>query len=178
MKKFLSIAVQLIIGGAVGAIGAALVGRYLPSFETAWAIPMTVLVFVASFLVHIILHEGGHLVCGLLSGYRFVSFRIGSRILIKSKGRYCLKKFNIPGTGGQCLLDPPDVDARGDFPAKLYNLGGGLSNLLFSAAALVLVEATRNPVVAMVLLPFALLGTGLGLLNLIPLKVSGIANDG
>ena len=32
---------------------------------------------VVSYPLHILVHEGGHLIAGLLSGYRFVSFRVG-----------------------------------------------------------------------------------------------------
>ena len=91
---------------------------------------MVLSVFI-SFFLHIILHEGGHLVCGLLSGYRFVSYRAGSIIWVKQGKQIVRKKFSIPGTGGQCLLDPPEPEEDGSFPSLLYNLGGGLSNLLF-----------------------------------------------
>ena len=33
--------------------------------------------FILAYFVSIALHEGGHLVCGLMSGYRFVSYRLG-----------------------------------------------------------------------------------------------------
>ena len=61
---------------------------------------------VLSFWLQAILHEGGHLVCGLLSGYRFLSFRVGSFTLLRQNGRLVLRRFYLPGTGGQCLLEP------------------------------------------------------------------------
>ena len=36
-----------------------------------------------AFILQIVLHEGGHLLFGLLSGYRFVSFRIFNWTLIR-----------------------------------------------------------------------------------------------
>lgn len=100
-----------------------------------WALDpygMTVLLpslacLILSFWLQAILHEGGHLVCGLLSGYRFLSFRVGSFTLLRQNGRLVLRRFYLPGTGGQCLLEPPDGD---EVPFRLYNLGGGLANLL------------------------------------------------
>ena len=65
-----------------------------------------VLVGLAMFL-HSVVHETGHLVFGLLTGYKFVSFRIGSIMLIKESGKLRLKLYNIVGTGGQCLMMPP-----------------------------------------------------------------------
>lgn len=56
--------------------------------------------------IQIIIHEAGHLVFGLLSGYEFVSFRIGSITLAKYDNKYCFKRFHIAGTGGQCLMMP------------------------------------------------------------------------
>ena len=47
-------------------------GEYL--LRIVWLIVL----LLAAFYLQLILHEGGHLVCGLLTGYRFVSFRIGS----------------------------------------------------------------------------------------------------
>ena len=52
----------------------------------------------------LILHEGGHLVCGLATGYRFVSFRIGSWMLQREHGKLRVRKFTLAGTGGDRSL--------------------------------------------------------------------------
>ena len=77
-----------------------------------------------AFVLHIIVHEGGHLVGGLLTGYRFVSFRIFSLTLLRRDGRYIVRRFNIPGTGGQCIMLPPEGDAA-KVPFVIYNAAGG-----------------------------------------------------
>lgn len=177
MKKFLGVILPMIIGGVCGAAGAAFGVSILPEINGAMGLILIGLSLIFSIYLHIILHEGGHLVCGLLSGYRFVSFRVGSRMLMKSNGKYMVKKFNLPGTGGQCLLDPPG-DKPDHYPMKLYNLGGGLSNFLFSAIATVVTVSTDNIILKELLVPFIILGVALGATNLIPMKVSGIANDG
>ena len=61
---------------------------------------------LVAFILQIVLHEGGHLLFGLLSGYRFVSFRIFNWTLIRQEGKFRLKRFGIAGTGGQCLMLP------------------------------------------------------------------------
>lgn len=43
---------------------------------------------VASWNLSIILHELGHLVMGLASGYSFHSYRVGSFVLIHADGRW------------------------------------------------------------------------------------------
>lgn len=127
---------------------------------------------------HLVTHEAGHLIFGLLSGYRFVSFRIGSLTLVRTKRQWKLKRFHIPGTGGQCLMAPPALDEQGDFPAKLYNLGGILVNLAFSVLFTVLAILVDNSDAKTILTAFAGMGYVMFLSNGIPLKVGGISNDG
>jgi len=69
------------------------------------------------------------------------------------------------------------VDAQYKYPFIFYNLGGGLANLLFSVP-LLLVSFRASGLMFTVSFIFASTGVLLGLLNLIPLKLSGIANDG
>ena len=72
-------------------------------------ISILIYLFVA-MLIHTILHESGHLIAGLLTGYEYVSFRIGSLVWIKGKdNKLHLKKMKIKGTAGQCLMSPPQV---------------------------------------------------------------------
>ena len=74
---------------------------------------------LVAFILQIVLHEGGHLLFGLLSGYRFVSFRIFNWTLIRQEGKFRLKRFGIAGTGGQCLMLPPDKPLE-EIPVALY----------------------------------------------------------
>ena len=117
---------QLIVGAVLGVFFAEIIFSTTRSLE--W-FAVGFFSLILSFYLHIILHEGGHLVAGLASGYKFVSFRIGSVLWIKIQGKIRRKRLSLPGTGGQCLLDPPAMDG-GRFPAVLYNLGGGLANLI------------------------------------------------
>ena len=96
----------------------------------------TTLVFLyLAVLIHIVLHEAGHLVFGLMSGYHFSSFRIGSHMLMKEDGKLVHRKIKIEGTGGQCLMSPPEM-VDGKFPVVLYNLGGSIANLVVTAMAI------------------------------------------
>ena len=86
----------------------------------------------AAMFVQIIIHEAGHLVFGLVSGYRFSSFRILSFTLLKANGKLKLRRMKVLGTAGQCLMLPPDF-VDGKIPVVLYNMGGSLMNLLKSS---------------------------------------------
>lgn len=170
---------QLGLGAAIGAaLGFSMAVLDVPEDLVVPYIMIALGSLFISVAVHAVIHEGGHLVCGLLSGYKFVSFRVGSIIWIKTRGKVYRKRFSIPGTAGQCLLDPPDFPDDGKLPCVLYNLGGGLANLLASALALATVSAVEIQLVQIILIAFALSGIYLGVINLIPLKAGGIANDG
>lgn len=133
---------------------------------------------ILAYLVQIVLHELGHLVFGLASGYTFVSFRVGSLTVVKDDGKFRLKKYNIPGTGGQCLMMPPE-QKNGKYPYVIYNLGGVLFNFILSILALlpiIFVEDLSAGVWALLVL-FIIAGVIGVLTNGIPLKIGGIAND-
>ena len=132
--------------------------------------------FLGGFL-QIIIHEAGHLVFGLLSGYKFVSFRIFNYIILKTRGKLKIKKFGIAGTGGQCLMTPPDCPIE-EFKFVWYNLGGVLFNLLFSVIALILWwNVVENEFACIFLMLFALFGVLFALMNGVPMKMF-VSNDG
>ena len=139
---------------------------------------LSLVCLILAVFVQIILHEGGHLIFGLATGYRFVSFRVGSLTLIKEGGKFRFKRFSISGTGGQCLLSPPDKPYE-QMPYFWYNAGGVLMNLLTGIIALILwISYPELPLPLHLFLLFSFIcGFFLALMNGIPLKMSGITND-
>ena len=119
--------------------------------ETVGVSLLAILILLFSIFLQVLLHEGGHLVCGLATGYRFVSFRIFNLTFIRKDGKLCIKRFSLAGTGGQCLLTPPERPLE-DIPTTLYNLGGVLANLLTAILAFLPLltvdepDSTRYPV--------------------------------
>lgn len=134
------------------------------------------LAFFLFYLLSVILHEAGHLICGLMTGWKFVSFRIGSLTLVRREGRYLWRRANLPGTAGQCLLEPSDGGFE-NCPFGLYNLGGGLMNLL-TGGLLCCFLPIANPAAACILKMFVYLSFAFGANNLIPMKLKGMTNDG
>lgn len=94
------------------------------------------LFFLIALFTQIILHELGHLIFGLASGYSFVSFRVGSLTLVKEDKLYKIKRYSIPGTAGQCLMAPPQ-GSKTEYPFRLYNWGGIIINAVFSIIGLI-----------------------------------------
>lgn len=192
MKQAVKIIGSLIIGAAFGFGIATLfvilttdltLQEFLEKFnnvqllEMAGVVLFSVLSFLLSLLLHVIFHEGGHLLAGLLTGYRFVSFRIFNITFINSGGKIAVKRFKIAGTGGQCLLSPPEKPVE-EINATWYNAGGFLANLLLSGGALCMSALYDAALAKTFLFIFALTGIFFALLNGIPFKVGGMPNDG
>lgn len=134
---------------------------------------VAVVILAVSMLLHIIIHELGHLEAGLISGYEFCSFRIGNRMWVKENSKIRLKKYSIPGTAGQCLMIPPE-DMGYDYPVILYNLGGILANIIVSVIVAGLAILLRSSE----MLLFPLIGMYLAIINGVPMRIQGGANDG
>ena len=131
-----------------------------------------------SLLVQIILHEAGHMVFGLMTGYKFVSFRIFSFVWQRTaEGKLKFGVSPLPGAAGQCLMSPPDMK-DGKIPFVLYNLGGALMNGFVSLVCLTAVAFTANPVADAFLLMCALVGLVTALTNGIPMHAGAVDNDG
>lgn len=144
----------------------------------AFTLPELIVGCFVGYNISIIVHEAGHLVCGLISGYGFSSFRIWSFMLMRVDGRFSFHRHKLAGTAGQCLMTPPKGDDR-EAPVILYNLGGVIFNFLLSALCLGLYAAfpeiymLSNILVITAVISFVtILGNG------IPLALNGIANDG
>lgn len=145
-------------------------------FMRNFLIASLLLIFIM-YPLQIILHEAGHLVCGLMTGYRFLSFRVFSIVFIKKDGRILRKKYAIKGTAGQCLMYPPKMKADGSFPYILYNLGGGLSNLLFSMPFIIVAIQTNHSFTRILIWLWVILGILIAISNLVPMTF-GVQNDG
>ena len=150
----------------------------LPSSVKAVRTCIMLVLLYFSWFLHIVIHEAGHLICGLLTGYSFSSFRIGSIMLLKENGKLVTKRLKIAGTGGQCLMAPPEM-VNGTFPVALYNLGGPVFNLVVSLAFVpVLLGSPKGGYLA--LFSFLMVGVGIvcGISNGIPLRTKSVDNDG
>lgn len=136
-----------------------------------------ILAIAISVFIQSIVHELGHLVFGLLSGYSFTSFRIGHFMIVKDHGMLKVKIYNLVGTSGQCLMRPPLW--REDLPYRLYNFGGCIMN---ASVSLIITFCLRfmdsSSTVYKALVIIAAIGYMLAIVNGVPLRPGGIANDG
>lgn len=183
--KWLKLLVSLASLGIGAACGALIVRSSLAFLENddfkgyIWNILLLMMVLCVTIYLQVVIHEAGHLVFGLLTGYRFSSFRIGSLMLIKTEGKFKFKKYSLAGTGGQCLMCPPDL-VEGKLPYKLYNLGGPLMNLIFAIIFRILYLLFRDsaPFLAQSCLIAAIIGLFYAITNGIPMRLGEVDNDG
>jgi len=125
---------------------------------------------IFTLLLGIIVHELGHLVFGLVSGYSFSVFRVGPLCWFKEEGRMRFRVSKSPVVG-QCLMTPNPIFEN--FKFVLYNAGGGIFNVLFALVFVPILFFELNTFV----LIWVVNSFVLGVLNLVP-SGRAIPNDG
>lgn len=181
-QQWLFMGFFVLIGAVCGVLMVHFAEQNTTEGSSLWEelLPLVVL-FVGMFVgmyLQLIIHEAGHLVFGLLSGYQFSSFRIGSFMLLKENDKFVIKKITLAGTGGQCLMVPPPM-RDGRIPVILFNLGGSLMNLIVSAIFLIVyLLIPSGTILSFICLIMVLIGVAIALMNGIPLRLGTVDNDG
>jgi ABC-type polysaccharide/polyol phosphate export permease len=110
-----------------------------------------------------------------MTGYSFSSFRVFSFIWFK-EGEKIKFKVSKSFLSGQCLMKPVNDEHR--FKFVLYNLGGGLLNLLCAAIAIAVAAVSNINFTSITsllfivsLLVFIIMQIYIGLINLIPMTL-------
>ena len=178
ISKALSFVIYIAVGLVVGLILANFGGRTIQQRGVLALIPL-VLILVVAYFLQIIIHELGHLIFGLMTGYRFKSFRIGSLMLIRNAdGKLSFKRLSIAGTAGQCLMGPPDIE-NGKIMHILYNFGGVIANLtaavIFDILYIYSADGIYKPAFYLFM---AVTGFALAVVNGIPMQQESVNNDG
>lgn len=185
MRIFLLICV--IFGGFIGFFGAMTVDKLDLELAIQPPFPLPeklgilyVFAFLAAYflmlVLHTIIHEGGHLLFGIMTGYQFLSFRVFSFTIVKKDGKLMRKKLKVPGTLGQCLMIPPEWSEETAYPYVWYNLGGGIMNILACLLVMPLLLA-KTPFWVWFAGIFLFWGFIFAFSNLIPMSI-GVPNDG
>ncbi|MCL2048318.1 MAG: M50 family metallopeptidase [Defluviitaleaceae bacterium] len=183
-ERILLFIASAVLGGIVAYLSLASVRISVPAERVEGMKIITWLALVLSaymaLYISVFIHEIGHLVFGLIDGYKFVSLSVSNIMLVKENGKLKIKKFTLAGMGGQCLMSPPPF-RNNTYPFMLYNLGGGLMNFIFCAifAAFFLELKEIFPFSGVVFIPLICVGLIFGgIINLLPIKIGGPATDG
>ena len=185
-----SLLIGALIGGtAVGATIFIIEGSYgtadvlrkvgeLPLVDFVVPIVLAFVAMAVAIVLHIVLHEAGHLLMGLATGYRFSSFRIGNIAFVRQDGRIRVRPYKLAGTGGQCLMSPPEVPAE-QVPFLWYNAGGVMMNVVVALLALVLlITGNMSMWWSEWCMMMVIVGLFLAVMNGIPMRPGGMQNDG
>ncbi|MBE6552682.1 MAG: hypothetical protein E7665_11240 [Ruminococcaceae bacterium] len=180
-QQYIGMAFMMLIGAVCGFLMVMFVDRFSEDtpihVEVLSLIGLFIGMYVSIFF-HLILHEAGHLVFGLMTGYRFSSFRILSFMWVKENDKIKLRRLSLAGTGGQCLMTPPEFN-DGKFPFALYNLGGSIINTIIGALFLIAyILFSDVPFLSPLLLIFAIVGFLIAMMNGIPMRMGTVDNDG
>ena len=175
---------SVIIFVLIGIVCGMLMARYMDGVITASStvrddVTALIVLFLGmylSFLLQLVVHEVGHLIFGLLSGYRFTSFRIGSFMWIREEDKLRVRRLSIAGTGGQCLMAPPEM-VDGKLHVVLYNLGGCIMNFGIAVIFFVL-SFVSAPLAAVFFSMAGVIGLAFAIINGIPLRLGVVDNDG
>ena len=180
-QQYIGFAFMMLIGAACGVIMVSYLDRFTGDVPPHRELMMLVGLFIGMYialLFHVIVHEAGHLIFGLLTGYKFSSFRVGSLMWVKENGELKLKRLSLAGTGGQCLMTPPEMK-DGKIPLVLYNLGGSIINIIVGLVFLIgYLVSPASPFLSPLLLIFAVVGFVIALMNGIPMRMGTVDNDG
>ncbi len=175
LRGIVFLLVNIIPLAAIGMVTGIMVGSVSESVLAAGV--CAALGWYIGFMGQIIVHELGHMVGGLLSGYKFCSFRIGSLMFIKDEKGLRTARFSLAGTGGQCLMSPPDM-VDGKMPVTLYNLSGVLANIIVSALCGAAWFALRDTMAGAIFAAIGMIGVFFAITNGIPMSTGMLDNDG
>jgi len=96
-------------------------------FTTVATIVLLGTAYYLSLASAVIVHEFGHLIFGLLTGYTFAAIGFGHHLFLRRDGRVRRFVYKLPGALGFCAMEVPDMK-DGSFPFRLYLSGGALCN--------------------------------------------------
>lgn len=179
-KKFNPIFILFVVLGIVCGIFGKNMIEYLESngLSSPFSLLFIMAIFVISLCVVPIIHESGHLFMGLMTGYDFVSFRVGNFAIVKENNKLKKKKFNVVGTGGQCILSYKKVEYPERIPYFWYHFGGVFFNLLTTAICMCVIISSKSIFINVGLGILAAISLVTGITNIIPTKATGIGSDG
>lgn len=119
----------IFVGCTIGNYLADLYMKSSSSVIIAFHLLISFMFLCLAFIFNIFIYEIGRLIFGLMTGYKFLSFRISNIVIIRNFGRLIIKKNKSVRTSGNCVMLPP-IKNNGKIPYYFYNKGGAILNFL------------------------------------------------
>ncbi len=140
---------------------------------TVAGIGVAVAFYCLSSSIHLLAHESGHFIGGVISGYRLLRLQLGPLNIVRNqKGKLALIwKSQL---SGQCIMVPKQTES---VRFKAYNLGGVFSNLFVCVLSFALL-LFNSFYLSLLFVEFLFIGVQKAIVNLIPHKTHSIPSDG
>lgn len=140
IRQLFTLIPMLVFGGVIGFFSTKYSVDITDKIPTPLMIFLMILFLFITFILQVIIHETGHLVMGLLTGYEFLFYRIFRLLFIKENGKLKIRWHKNGSVAGQCCLYPPKMSnpEKAEYPFFWYHAGGLLFNLIFSIISIVL----------------------------------------
>ena len=183
-RKFSKIFFILYIAGLIAIIARPWIRDYGFTSDALLPTILTIILLGAAWYISlasaVIVHECGHLIFGLLTGYKFAAIGFAHHLFLRRDGRLRRFVYKLPGALGFCAMEVPDMK-NGTFPFALYLSGGAFGNTFL---ALICVFAFVSGIGSGVLFfPHAFLfpafvNAYLAIVSILPIKTKFLNTDG
>ena len=149
-------------------------------FTTVATIVLLGTSYCLSLASAVIVHEFGHLIFGLLTGYKFAAIGFGHHLFLMRDGRLRRFVYKLPGALGFCAMEVPDMK-DGSFPFALYLSGGAFGNTFLALVCIfAFVSGSGSGVLFFphaFLFP-AFVNAYLAIVSILPIKTKFLNTDG
>jgi|GEM_PF-3224774 len=131
---------------------------------------------MVAVMLHILVHEMGHVIFGKLSGYKFMAIIVLGMCLVKDNGK--IRRTHLPlmgAAGGTLIL--PEGGFKEDTPYRMMLLGGAFMNILLAAVCGIVFIMDIHPLLNVFMWGGMIIGIFVAIPNLIPFSFGFMVND-
>lgn len=136
------------------------------------SIGITLLFYFLSSAIHLLAHEIGHFIGGVISGYELLCLQLGPLNIIRKNNKPTLMWKD--SLSGQCIMIPKQISP---VRFKAYNVGGILANALVVILSF-LILLLNSFWTSLLFTELVCIGIQKILVNAIPHKTNSVPNDG
>ncbi len=143
------------------------------NYLSATSLVVAFLLYFLSSALHLLVHECGHFIGGVISGYKLLCLQLGPMNIVVGKNN----KPAIVWKGslsGQCVMLPKNIE---DVRFKAYNSGGICANVLVIVLSfcLLLFDSFWT---SLLFIELVCVGVQKLIVNAVPHKTNSVPNDG
>lgn len=143
------------------------------NYLSATSLVFAFLLYFLSSALHLLVHECGHFIGGIVSGYKLLCLQLGPINIVVGKNN----KATILWKGslsGQCVMQPKHIE---NVRFKAYNMGGIYANVLLLVFSFVFLMMD-SLWASLLVVELVCAGVQKVIVNAVPHKTNTVPNDG